>query len=401
MPEQLQASAVNPYEVSAPPAEVLRSDVPEVSFQQFEQTGKQLPDKIIMDVMNDQLRSVPGEQPRFVKSYLDQLKGDTSDDEYLGSPDKVVGFRNELADFVAENLKIATSTSLDPQKKALIDGKLQAFTQKIESDKAHVNQYLAGMYEGAQAPIPRGQLGFNGLTVDTKNGKIDLLSKKLPGVRANITMQREATGNFVHYASQSYLEQRSSGTKPELGKRIYLNPKVESSVGIFTEVVQAAEAAGISMKGKILDRTGEAIAKHNEKPGEYTMRGDGIVLYAGEDADALLGLVEAIYKDNPDAFSGRHTSRVPLKIAEGVAIGDEPAVLNEDGEAQSLTSHRAGLIEQASGVAKHRLGIQPSQVVAQGQEQQAIAAFRQAFEEIAISEGVDPQNLAFNLPKAA
>jgi len=385
-----------PAETAPPPP---RS---ELSFKQFEEAGKQLPDSVVLDVMNDQLQSVPGEQPRFLKSYLDQVRTDESDNAYIDSPDQVIGFRNELTDFVSSHLTVKTSNKLlSPQQKDVITGKVEDFKDKLEADKVEVAEYITGTYEGKQQPIPRGALGYNGLTVITKNGTVDLLKDKVPGVRANITMQREASGSFVHYASEPYLDKRSSGVKPELGKRIYLNPKIESSIGIFTDIVEAAEAAGITMKGKVFDRTLEAVARRADNPDKRTARGDGIVLYAGEDADALLGLVEAIYKDSPGAFEGRKTSRIPLRIAEGIAVGDEPIKTSSDEEAESLTSSRAGAIQVASGEAKRMLGLQASEEIRPGQEAQAVAAFRTAFKQVATQAGIDPDNLAFNLPKAA
>ena len=404
MSEQISATAPNPAEILPPRiAEAITQPLtPEISFKQFEEAGKQLPDSVVLDVMNDSLQSVPGETPRFLKSYLDQVRTDEFDNSFMDSADQLITFRDELTDFVSGRLAVKTSGKLlSPQQKDVVVNKVESFKDKIEADRTEVTQYISDTYSGDRPPIPRGALGYNGLTITTKDGTKDLLKDKIPGIRANITMQREAAGNFVHYATKSYLAQRASGVKPELSKRIYLNPKIESSISIFKTVVDAAEAAGITMKGKVFDRTLEAVTRHEDNPAERTARGDGIVLYAGEDADTLLGLVEAIYKDNPLAFQGRKTSRIPLKVAEGVAVGDEPTKLSSDDETESLTTSRAGAIEIASALARQALGLQASEKIKPGQEAQALAAFRAAFQQTAIQAGIDPENLAFNLPQAA
>lgn len=394
MSEQLTPLAIAPPEAYAPP-------IQEVGFEQFSHDKRELPDPIVLDLMNNSLRSSPDEKGgRFVKSYLDQLQTDESDNSFINNPEELKASRNQLSDFVSGHLRLRTTDKLNPRQQQLVSTKLEDFKQKIESDKGRVDDYIDGIYRGERKDLPRDALNFHGLNITKGDTTVDLLKSKLPGVRSNMVMQREATGLFVHYSTEGYLEKAEAGNKPELTRRIYLNPKVESSVEIFQAVVESAEAAGITMKGKVFDRTLEAINRLATSESERTMRGDGIVLYAGEDADALLGLVEAVYKDNPAAFEGRRVSRIPMRIAEGVAIGDEP-VTKPGEEAESLTSQRATILEVASATTKQRLGLSPSANIPAGQEQQALATYRQVYGELALQAGVNPENIAFNLPQAA
>jgi len=114
------------------------------------------------------------------------------------------------------------------------------------------------------------------------------------------------------------------------------------------------------------------------------LRGDGIVVYVdGKHANEVLEMTQDIADDNPDAFKGRKTSRIPQPVAEGVAVGDEPT----QAPGKSLTSHRERIFSDAAE--------QTRKSGKQGEE--ARAMFRDLVRQNAIAEKVNPDNVAFNL----
>ena len=101
--------------------------------------------------------------------------------------------------------------------------------------------------------------------------------------------------------------------------------------------MKKVDAQGLACRSKILD------ARNGGKSWVASERGDAIVLYGGDDnADALLAIVESIYEANRDAFVGQDVARMPIRIADGVAVGSEPKGLSG---IESLTSHRAKVID--------------------------------------------------------
>lgn len=361
------------------------------SFVGFEQRSKQISDGTIAAIMEDKLETVPGEKAFSIKSWLDQIPSDTSDAEFTHDPAKIVSFRDQLSDFVVKRLAIGSKRgALDDKTRAFLRDRKQEFQDKVIADKDKVADFVHHIDDKSKRPN-YAVAEFYGMTIETSDGRThDLLDGDGAGlVRSNIIVQRGITGQFVQYSSRGYERARLAGEQPQLERRIYLNPRIEDSVAIFDQIVGAAEEAGVVMKGKIFDRLAEGVDKdaREKAAGEFSMRADGIVLYAGKDADALLGLVEAVYKDHEESFRGRKTPKIPLKIADGVAIGDQP----DEG---SLTSHRAALLERAKKETQHRLG------VASGDKAEAVKVFRSVYEQMAHAENVDPNNIAFNLKAA-
>ena len=231
-------------------------------------------------------------------------------------------------------------------------------------------------------------LEFHGFTVQRTDGKhVDLLDGNTPGnVHANLFIQREIAGTFVHWTSKEYLKKRVAGNKPPLTRRIYLNPRTQDAVRVFREVVDAASAANLSVKGKILDRSSEANvmkAYNDQDAANRDVRGDAIVLYAGEDeANELLAIAEQVLNQNPAAFKNRDVSSVPLKLAGGLAIGDEPG---EKGA--SLTSHRAGVLEEVASEVRNN---DP------GTKEARVKVFKALWKTAASQKNINPDNMAFN-----
>ena len=100
-----------------------------------------------------------------------------------------------------------------------------------------------------------------------------------------------------------------------------------------------------------------------------------------KDADKFLKQVLSIARCNAEIFKERHTSRIPHRIVDGIAIGDEPQA-----SGHSLTSHRAKILNYAAAIVR--------QSGKQGAE--AYDLFREATRKIAEANGVNPHNIAFN-----
>ncbi|HET6924636.1 MAG TPA: T3SS effector HopA1 family protein, partial [Candidatus Saccharimonadales bacterium] len=258
-----------------------------------------------------------------------------------------------------------------------------------------VGQWFRDYMGGTRHRYPRHEMEFHGFNLTTTDGPKDLLHSnvKVAGIRPNIHVQGGLTSNFIQWRSSAYVEAAGRGEKPDLVKRIYLNPTMESSVKIFTEIVDAADKAGLQVKGKILDRSTSAVSSFTfKKDGSIgSLRGDGIVIgTSAKDANSLLGIVEEIYNKHRAAFAGRKVPRVPKQIGQGVAIGEDIS------DTESLTSHRAAVIGNAALLAKEKLGLQQWEKVSPVQEAKAIQTFRKLWSQVAAANGIDPQNIAFN-----
>lgn len=276
----------------------------ELSFARYERAKKGLGDETILAIIGDNLQVTPGKKELLLKSWLDKVPSDESDAIFAQDPERIIKFRDELSDFVAGHLKLRFNpTEIGEKGKAYLKQRKREYLQKLSDDKKVNADFIRDWHSDKRPKYPSSAFEFHGMSVPTTKGWVDLLTQSVGTIRANIVMQREIAGIFVHYSSDAYEEERRRGNKLELTRRIYLNPKTEQSIAVFSRIIAAADQSGITMKGKIWDRSNEAIAEGKDKKvGEYGLRGDGIVLYTGEDADELLGLVEAIYKDSPDAF---------------------------------------------------------------------------------------------------
>jgi len=367
---------------------------PSVTFEQaaVHHFNTQLPDEFILGALAGKLRK-PGSKKEafFLKSFLDNVPPDESDVEFMSNNDEVIRFRDELTDFVAQELKFLAP----PEYRDYLIQRRQEFREKLEDDKQRFRRYVAGREQGLdlrQNRVPVDALDFHGMDVPVDNGRnVDLLEGNTPSnIHANLFIQREIAGTFVHWTSKDYLRGRLNGNKPKLSRRIYLNPRTRDAVRIFKTVIDTASAAGLSVKAKILDRTMEANVMKSyddQDASARDIRGDAIVLYANEEeGDVLLGIAEKILKENPDAFRGREVSSVPLRLADGIAIGDEP----EGEKGASLTSHRAQVLEAT--VAQVREA-DPST------KEEKIRLFRGLWHAAAHQANINPHNIAFNTRK--
>ena len=140
--------------------------------------------------------------------------------------------------------------------------------------------------------------------------------------------------------------------------RIYLNPQLRDSLDIYKKIFAKATREGLRFQAKIMAPSGYAKHLVDETvdycarlaAGRLKTRRDPIVFYGFEESkDKLLRIVEEVYSQYESAFEGRETGAIPLAIAPGFAVGENPVGL--DGE-ESLTDHRQRVIEEAGYDAK-------------------------------------------------
>jgi len=374
----------------------MTGQTPPPSFASFETGQKILSDDFIVGAVTNTLEYAPGERAYMVKSYLDQIPADASDEAFAANESAVAKHRSELANFIGSNLKVVGS-GIPSDVRDHIKAAKASYLTKLDTDQPTVANWMHGWRTGGRPKMPQSEYGFYGFNLSVGGKRLDLTepSDNYANLRSTVVVQRQVAGQFVQWNSPSYLLARVKGEEVPMKRRIYLNPRIESSVSVFQQVVSAAAEKGLKVQGKIFDRSAEAITPHT--PGKTrVVRGDGIVLYAPEaEADELLRITEEVYKANHDAFKGRRTSRIPMTIGEGVAVGSE---VSEEGE--SLTSNRASVIESAVQQTRDKLGIGiPSEKdgpLTGEKRERAIKVFRDSWNGIASAAGIDPKNIAFN-----
>lgn len=315
----------------------------QLPFEQARRQSAPLSDETIQRALDNDLRLPSGEKPLFTKSYFDYVPADASDKAFFSDHAAAIDQRDQLTDFIARELKV-----IDPATHApTLGAEKQAFINGLEEGKRQFREYVKGREarkEFYENRVPTAALEFHGFTVETKDGaKGDVLDDTLPGVVANIRIQRELTDRFVHWSSGAYVEQKIAGKKPSLEEVIFLNPTPQRSVKVFAELVKAADERGLAIKAKIYDRVSDSavMQPYDVDDETYGVRADGIVLNVSKDeAEQLFAVVQEVAARNEDALRDRATPRMAYRLGAGVAVGDKPTAANE-----SLTSHRVKVFD--------------------------------------------------------
>lgn len=360
------------------------------SFEEARQESKQLSDAFIDGALGGKLRV--GEQPApFIKSYLDKVETDERDMSIIENPERIAGVYQATTDMLMRNLTLWIATPQeynDKQKQARKAAIVKAKTDFLSNLDKESSQADSQIVDWCNTPtsvksapkFPVRSMEYYGLVVDGGD-VLDAESKSNPGVRPNFKIQRQI-GTFIMGYSDKQVEDKLKKDEQLLDKRIYMNPDIEATPELFESLLLAANEANIPLQLKMLQRASELAAAY--KQNKNALRGDGVVVYANEkQADEVLDMVLQLAEGNPEAFKGRKTSRIPKMVAEGIAVGDEPVHTPD----QSLTSHRADVLEEVT----HQVG----QSGKRGQE--AHDMFRSLFEREARANGIDPNNLAFNV----
>ena len=158
---------------------------------------------------------------------------------------------------------------------------------------------------------------------------------------------------WIQHNSLKFLQEDGKNPNKYPTVRIYLNPQLRDSLAIYKKIFAKATREGLRFQAKIMAPSG--YTKHlvdkvvdycaGLAAGRLETRRDPIVFYGFEESkDKLLRIVEEVYSQYESAFEGRETGAVPLAIAPGFAVGENPVGL--DGE-ESLTDHRQRVIKEA------------------------------------------------------
>lgn len=397
--EQELHEDTNPHELNSEREEAIPRPEIRVRYETFEQaqeSKKKFSDTFIDNVLSaesgDLLPFTVGAERVGLKGYLDKVEATDTDKTILDDPEAIAAVYLNTTDMIARNLKIKVAKGLQPARIQEIAGAKESYMSSLKDEADTTADKIVDWCESAdqkKSPRPGEAFGYYGFKV----GDTDVLAwgeKGASDFHPNIKVQRQGGGNFIFGYSDARISQRMDGNRDTLDQRIYLNPDIMASPQIFEKVLEAANEAGIPLELKMLQRAEELGSAHimksrNPKNGD-ALRGDGIVIYtASESADDVLALALAAAKDNAEAFSGRETSRIPQKVADGIAIGSEP-VQAPGQNAESLTSHRTKVIEKVAGIV--------AQSGKTGQE--ARDAFRRGMEYYSKREGFNPKNIAFN-----
>ncbi len=369
------------------------------SFEEAEKISRGFSEDFVMNLLNEVLTNPEGEAT-VLKVFLDKVPATQDDYEAAQKPGTLADIHSQIRAMIADNLKIAVSGELGRgERKLLVDARTR-YQQELRDGDPDGREFFSKVAAGAHA---RGQdIQFEGLPIPIPGEPrpINILSTdgKVRGVRPNIRFQEEVSGQFIHWSSDSYAKAKAEGRNQntEMTKRIYLNPRPEDSVKVFSALMKAANESGLTVHGKMLDRAMELCqdtqrAARGEK---ISLRADGIVLYASDaEADKILELVKALPEDLQEAFVGRPSPKIPTQIAEGIALGSEPTT----DAPESLTSHRTKALEEAGSRTLQRLGLAEGQKVPPQLKVQAHRIFLAEFKKLAPDYDINPDNFSFNL----
>jgi len=359
------------------------------SFEEARQKVKKSFSDTFIDGALDGTLTVGGDKVFFIKSYFDQVPMTPRDKEVMRDPERIAAMYRETSEMVLRNLRVFRATNASPERAAEITSAKEAYLQGLARQIPAAEKQIVGWCaDKKQQKYPLAATEYHGFNL---NGS-DILNAgaKSPGdVEPNFKIQRQLGGTFIMaYSDTRVAERRSAHRDEEPDRRIYLNPEIEATPRIFAQILQIANEKGVKVQLKMLQRATElATAHQSNKSGgreKNDLRGDGIVLYVNHRyEDQVLRDVLAIVEQNAAVFRGRGVSRIPVKIADGVALGDEPAGVKGR---ESLTSHRSMLIERALAATRQSGLSGPARR----------DFFHQEFRKIARQHQVNPDNFAFN-----
>lgn len=377
---------------ASPPSEL----VPSITFDQAALARRApLSDDVVLALLTDQAEVAPGVSAIGAKHYLDHVAPDASDRAMASSPTAMARHRSQLERFIKDHLVIQMVGLTQGQRNYLAQQKA-AFIASLAEGTERVNKFYGEWARAIDSgslrlpKIPTADVELRGFTIRDRNGEErDLFSLASREIRANLFVHRQPLSTFLQWSSEAYGRAYFEQGSPSLQRRIYLNPQPEQTMMIFEEVVQEAQRHGLVAKGKVVDVATHGINRYKDRNGSFAARADPIVLYAGDDADRLLAVVEQVYQRHRDAFHNRKAARVPVTIAPGIAVGEEPG----DG---SLTSHRSGALAAAIHCVQEHYHPRDLRAADSQLRTQAVAEFRTAYREACEAKGIDPDNWAFS-----
>lgn len=351
---------------------------------------KQFSDQFIDDAltsMDGNLR-IGDNTEYYIKNYMDQVLMTPKDVDIVRDPRRIAAVYGANSDMILRNFRVMYATNSTPERKEQIVKSKNDYMHFLRGQIPLVERGIDSWCNGLSNDFPVDEIEYKGFDIDGR----DILAadgKGLMDVESNFKIQRQLGGSFIMATSDAkIIEQKTSDKREESTRRIYLNPDIETTPIVFEEILRMANDRGIKLKLKMSQRVGELATRHKktENGGNIvgTLRGDGIVIYCNDKyEDEVLEQVLIIVEHHAKSFRGRETSRTPAKITDGVSIGDEPS--DVDGK-ESLTSHRATIIERALGTVRNsgKQGVDARNM------------FRVEFAKLARIHNVSEDNFAFN-----
>lgn len=324
------------------------------------------------------------------KGYLDKVEATPADNDIIADPKAIAGLYVKTTEMLARNLKIMyVSTgdiAKDGARKSAIRSAKETFLTQTLDEVTPATQQIIDWCNSRTNRFPVHAMEHHGLEIDGKDA-LDADSIHADDFRPNIKIMRQLGGSFVTAYSDNKIVEKLAKQEQQVSKRIYLNPDASVTPEIFEQVLVGANQAGLSIQLKMFQRAPEFAEAHLKRAtGEKkdALRGDGIIIsFEQAQANAVLAMVLSIARDNPTAFIGRKTSKIPQNVAEGVAVGDDKP-LQMNGE--SLTSHRLMILNYAARC------VQESGKT--GKEARSL--YRRYLVATAKSNNVNPEKVAFN-----
>jgi hypothetical protein len=382
--EELDPAETQEVSLAAPESQL---HVRFTSFEDARTAEKKFSDEFIDDCL-DYTHKI-GEQTMSTKGYLDKVETTPTDEGIIEDPESIAAVYLATTDMVARNLKLLVKSDTPTERKHEIKAKKEAFLADLRTETQQAADDIVAWSEGKINRFPVAATEYRGLEVDGID-PLDAGTKDADEYRSNLKIQRQIGGTFIMGYSDKRAAEKLHDKDDNATQRIYLNPDIMATPQIFEKILAGANKAGLSLQLKMLQRAPELAEAHMRRTkGERfdALRGDGIVIYAdNESADEVLSLALAVAQDHPEAFRGRETSRIPQRITDGIAVGDEPGI-----KGKSLTIHREEII-----------GYVADRVRKSGKTgQEAREAFRRGMHVTLEANGVDGNNLAFNRSDAA
>lgn len=383
------APSLPPVDPSHLGGNVIADDPLRIKHETFESAAgarKQLSDEFIDGCIGGSL--AVGDETVGIKGYLDKVEATPNDNEIIEDPEKIASLYLATTDMLARNLKLKVGSKTGPvpaDRLVLAKTAKENFLAKLHDEAGETADRIVAWNEGKTKAFPSEELEYHGFDFGGKDLLSPKVNKESEDVQSNFDIQRQLGATFIMGYSDTRVRDRMNNQETELNNRIYLNPDAFATPQIFEQVLQAANEAGLSIQLKMVQRAAEMSTAHKGRElgrAADALRGDGIVVYASKgQANEVLQLALAVAKDYPEAFVGRQTSKIPQRVAEGVAVGDEPGAAGE-----SLTSHRAQLFEHAAAAA--------AKSGKSGQEAREV--FRRRAAMLAKANNINIENVAFN-----
>ena len=307
-----------------------------------------------------------------LKLYLTNFEPTSEDKKVIKDPKRIARLYTRTTNVIQRNLQTLNSENSNQRNQT--QSAIQRLLQQQNNDFEQTINSINNWCHDVRQEFPIDRVCYQ---------ELDSLDNY-----PNFKMQRFLGGDFITAFSDRRIVNMSKQQRSRLGRRIYLNPNIEVMPLIFEKILRMANDAGIELQAKMFNRVTELATNHqaDKKQRQFELLGDSMVVYAkAEDADYVLREIIAISLQRPQDFEGRPVARIPFKIKDGLAIGDEPQEpLNSQ---HSLTTHRKLILDDA--LERTLLKTPEWTKIDNG-------LFNDAVTRCAKINGVNPNNIAFN-----